>query len=100
MPAHDERPRPASTSTVRIRRDVIAQSSQDLEGDGVPNECQMPGDVDVDGEVDLADHTACIACLTGPNGGLPAGGPPFDLQTDADVDLADGAGFQNAFAGP
>lgn len=59
-----------------------------------------PGDFDADGDVDLADFAAWNACMTGPDGGLPAGAcAAFDFDADGDVDLADFAAFAAEWAG-
>ncbi len=59
----------------------------------------VPGDMDGDGDVDLTDHAALVACLAGPSGGLPGGCADADLDGDVDVDLADAAIFQGLFTG-
>jgi hypothetical protein len=58
------------------------------------------GDFDGDGDVDLFDYGAYVACETGPGGGLvlPACAV-MDFDTDGDVDLADMAGLQVTFVG-
>ncbi len=59
------------------------------------------GDVDHDGDVDWRDFAGTSVCLTGPDPGdvpIPAC-EAYDLDADADVDLADVATFQNAFTG-
>ena len=67
----------------------------------------LPGDIDQDGDVDLADHAAFAECMRGPNL-VPNPTPPpsagecleaFDFNLDNDVDLADFAVFQEAFTG-
>jgi len=59
-----------------------------------------PGDFDDDGDCDLTDFANWSACVTGPDGGpYELGCEAFDIQFDADVDLRDFAGFQNAFGG-
>ncbi len=56
------------------------------------------GDGDHDGDVDLADHAALAACLTGPDAGPPgAACGPFDFNADDDVDLLDVSEFQSGF---
>ncbi|UCG16800.1 MAG: hypothetical protein JSV19_01950 [Phycisphaerales bacterium] len=57
------------------------------------------GDGDRDGDVDLADFVILAACMTGPdNGPVGVGCEMFDFSPkDNDVDLADFAGFQEAF---
>jgi Dockerin type I domain/Bacterial Ig-like domain len=60
---------------------------------------QLPGDLDGDGEVGLADVGAFVDCMNGPDGGsAPACDPGnFDLNPDTDIDLRDFAGFQARF---
>jgi hypothetical protein len=59
------------------------------------------GDADNDGDVDLTDHAAFAACLTGPDAGPPAPScAALDFESDADVDLRDAAAFADAFTGP
>ncbi|MCP4593027.1 MAG: hypothetical protein GY842_20020 [bacterium] len=64
-----------------------------------------PGDLDGDGEVDVADHGIFLDCMAGPE---VTEAPPecdpseflvADLEGDGDVDLADFAAFQEAFTG-
>jgi hypothetical protein len=58
------------------------------------------GDLDHDGDVDLADAAVLVNCLTGPNNGPPPDGcAPADLDTDNDVDLHDVAVWVNGFTG-
>lgn len=65
-----------------------------------------PGDLDGDGDVDLADFALFAACLGGPDATEPpaecdpADFTNADLENDSDVDLADFAAFQQAFAAP
>ena len=65
------------------------------------------GDIDHDGDVDLADYAAFAECMRGPNL-VPNPTPPptasecletFDADLDNDVDLSDMAVFQDAFIG-
>jgi Bacterial Ig-like domain/Dockerin type I domain len=65
---------------------------------------QLPGDLDGDGEVGLADVGAFVGCMNGPDGGsiAPACDPGnFDPDPDAipdtDIDMRDFAGFQSRF---
>ena len=66
----------------------------------------MLGDLDADGDLDLADHALLVDCTGGPGAGDPAGGcsqEAFDLADcdgDGDVDLADAAWFASLFTGP
>jgi hypothetical protein len=61
------------------------------------------GDINGDGEVDLADYTRFAACLAGPNETSPPAGCSLlefdsaDIDLDRDVDEADFAEFQVAF---
>lgn len=60
----------------------------------------LPGDYDVDADVDRDDLGYLIPALTGPgNGPPPAGGDIFDFDVDDDVDLPDFALFQATFTG-
>ncbi len=59
---------------------------------------RLPGDYDNDGDVDGADFTALLGCLTGPQpAALGPGCNLFDFSGDLDVDLADFATFQQVF---
>jgi hypothetical protein len=60
---------------------------------------QIPGDCDLDGDVDLAEYADFANCLAGPAGGLGTGCDCFDLDADGDVTLSDFAAFQVAFTG-
>ncbi|GIK16509.1 MAG: peptidase S8 [Planctomycetota bacterium] len=62
-------------------------------------ETDFTGDLDRDGDTDLADHAALAACLAGP--GVEVGGEcaRTDLDLDDDADLHDWAGLQNAYWG-
>ncbi len=58
----------------------------------------LPGDYDVDGDVDWDDYVQLAPSLTGPNNGPPpAGADLFDFDADNDVDLRDLAVFQGTF---
>ena len=62
------------------------------------------GDINRDGNVDLADYVSLAGCLAGPNVITPPAScsaehfARADLDADADVDLADLAHFAEAFA--
>jgi outer membrane protein assembly factor BamB len=63
------------------------------------------GDLDCDGDVDLADHTLFTECLAGPNvlipppGCAPAVFEDADLTGDDDVDITDWNEFELLFTG-
>lgn len=60
----------------------------------------LPGDYDVDGDVDFDDFGHFAPGITGPgNGPPPAGCDLFDFDGDNDVDLPDFAVFQESFSG-
>ncbi len=60
----------------------------------------IPGDVDIDGDVDLSDFDELCECVaTGNTRGAPFGCETFDFDRDGDVDLADFAEFQVYFTG-
>jgi hypothetical protein len=56
------------------------------------------GDCSGDGFVDLVDFSVYDACLSGPQAGTDAECACLDHDVDHDVDLADFAAFQQAFA--
>jgi WD40 repeat protein len=68
------------------------------------NPFNLPGDLDVDADVDLADYERFAACLGGPGESVapagcdPADFPFADLDQDGDTDLADFAAFTQSFA--
>ncbi len=58
----------------------------------------LPGDYDVDADVDIADFEQLAPCLTGPDAGpIGAGCDIFDFDLDGDVDLLDSQVFQQSF---
>lgn len=60
----------------------------------------LPGDYDVDLDVDVDDLDEFAPRLTGPDAGPPPpGGDLFDFDLDNDLDLPDVATFQAAFTG-
>lgn len=73
----------------------------DCNGSGVLDACDLSGDDDGDGYVNLSDYEALAACLTGP--ALAAEDTclcMLDTDHDQDVDLADFAALQRSFTGP
>ncbi|MCI0364308.1 MAG: dockerin type I domain-containing protein [Phycisphaerales bacterium] len=65
--------------------DISNGTSEDVNGDGVPDECappECPGDLDGSGNVDVTDLLALIAVWGAPGG-------PADLNGDAVVNIAD-----------
>ena len=78
------------------------QMGGSYQGEGVPcvrGTCDLPGDMDGDGDVDWDDYVAFEACLTGADTTPPAGCEAADLDFDGDVDLEDFAVFQQIFEG-
>ncbi len=61
----------------------------------------LPGDMDVDGDVDFDDLDGFTFCCVGPEFSFPAGHfcVAGDSDGDRDVDLADVAAFQHSFTG-
>ncbi len=61
----------------------------------------IPGDFDLDGDVDLDDFGVFQACATGPLAGPPAPGcGPADLDLDLDIDQSDFGFWQRCISGP
>jgi len=59
---------------------------------------QLPGDLDANGEVNLADLVDFVGCLNGPNGiTVDPACDPGNFDSDTDIDLHDFAGFQARF---
>ena len=70
---------------------------EDCNGDLFDDACQVFGDVNLSGSVDLNDWQQMVNCLSGP--GVPVSGQtcrPCILDCDDDVDLHDIAVFQRA----
>lgn len=59
-----------------------------------------PSDFNFDGDVDAGDYLDVVACIAGPGHPLSPTCPPGDFDGDADIDLADMAGFFNQFTAP
>lgn len=78
--------------------------SADVNENGIPDECEAPGDLNADGHVDAEDFELFVDCLAGPGEPNPGCDPVHfaraDLDGDGDVDLADFADFQRVFTGP
>ena len=79
--------------------DVAGGTSLDLNGNGIPDECEGLGDLDGDGDVDLDDFNLFAGCLMGPEVAYPQGCDRADLDGEGDVDLDDFAILQEVFAG-
>ena len=62
--------------------DITGGSSQDVNGNGVPDECECPGDVTGEGVIDIEDILLVIAAF-GQNGGVA------DIDGSGHVDIAD-----------
>ncbi len=75
----------------------------DGDADGYGDACDLPGDANHDGDVDLADHAVLTACWSGPvdtpSSQIDACLGAFDADLDADVDLGDYAALQAGFTG-
>lgn len=83
--------------------DLVNGLSSDSDGNGRPDECDLtvPGDYDLDGDVDLADYAGFLGCAAGPASVLSASSGntlrclgAFDSDGDEDIDLFDFARFQ------
>lgn len=59
----------------------------------------VPGDLDGDGDVDLADYLALLPCVSGPGQPVATGCEDADLDGDGDSDLADLVRWQGEFTG-
>jgi hypothetical protein len=68
-------------------------------------EAPSPGDLDLDGDIDLNDFVVFAACMAGPEVNAPPPGcdpahfDAADLEGDDDVDLHDFSVFQQNFTG-
>ncbi|MCA9253678.1 MAG: FG-GAP repeat protein, partial [Phycisphaerales bacterium] len=84
----------------------ISPTSLDVNGNGIPDECEgdcntngVPGDIDIDGDIDLNDYAAFETCLGGPNVSSGTACCLSDLDGDGDTDLADFSLFQIVLPG-
>ncbi len=80
-----------------MRVTVAYGVSPDLNGNGVLDVCDAPGDFNGDGVVALDDYTQFGDCFTNPGEPIMAGCELADTDNDGDVDIEDFSGFQNAF---
>ncbi|MCP4593866.1 MAG: hypothetical protein GY842_24290 [bacterium] len=85
------------------------QTECDCNTNGVRDACDTPdGDIDGDGQTDLADLAIMVDCVTGlctdPPCFQPLYGDPCcvlaDFDRDGDIDLGDYQAFQESFDGP
>jgi hypothetical protein len=84
-----------------FRLDVPAPPpSNDLNGNGVPDECEVVpnGDYDGDGDVDLLDFAGFQQCFGRTPLALPC--RPFDLDSSGLIDLSDHALWTSLLTGP
>ncbi len=85
--------------------DLLAGNSADENLNGVPDECERPGDLNQDGHVDGADFAIFAGCFAGcgtaspPVGCSPTDFGHADVDRDFDVDLGDFAVFIGSFDG-
>jgi hypothetical protein len=79
----------------------------DLDYDGQPDSCELWGDFDNNGLVELADYAALSDCMSGPDQ-MSSPTPPFttaqclsafDSDPDDDIDLIDASEFTRLFGG-
>ena len=115
----DECDRDCNDNAIPDACEIADGTARNLNGNGMPDECEphLFGDLDFDGDIDLADYLAFSLCVGDPGveptgegccrrtGGSRRGGgttpcnSPADLDGDDDVDLADVVIFQAAFTG-
>ncbi len=92
--------RDCNANNVPDECDISSVSSLDLNDDGTPDECPNPGDLDDDGDVDIADFAGFHACAMGDT---PAPSPEdcasIDFDGDDVVSVLDYGTLQAAFTG-
>ncbi|MCH7527053.1 MAG: hypothetical protein IID39_06430, partial [Planctomycetes bacterium] len=80
-------------------RDELDACSNPADADSIPPNVVISGDYDGDEDVDLFDFEQLGTCITGPDGfAEQTCRCAFDFDLDNDIDFADFAGFQQAFA--
>lgn len=80
--------------------DIADGTSEDENANGIPDECECAlGDLDCDGDVDIADFNTFAGCFSGSGGGVPPGCEGADFDGDGDVDISDFATFSDQFTG-
>ncbi|MBI4716336.1 MAG: right-handed parallel beta-helix repeat-containing protein [Planctomycetes bacterium] len=77
--------------------DVGQGTLPDDNNNGVPDGCEVIGDIDGNGVVNLADHSRFRRCFDGPGSSAVSICTRVDTDGDGDVDLADFADVQLAF---
>ncbi len=60
----------------------------------------LPGDINVDGRVDLLDYAPFAGCITGPAGSVAIECQCHDIDRNGTIDLRDFGAIQTAFASP
>lgn len=77
--------------------DIQEGTWPDADNNGVPDICEVPGDIDGNGVVDLDDYARFPRCFDGPDSPAVSICIRADADGDGDVDLADFAATQNVF---
>jgi hypothetical protein len=75
-------------------QDIAEGTSDDINGNGIPDECECLGDLDGDWDIDLSDLAQLLSNY-GTTGG--AAYEDGDIDGDGDVDLADLAALLSAY---
>ncbi len=74
--------------------DIADGTSADENGNGLPDECDCPGDLDGDGDIDLADLAQLLSNYGTTSGAEHEDG---DVDFDGDVDLSDLAALLSVY---